>query len=212
MTDTATLLYPSVPASAPAATGTAVVPAAAFYPSVGAPSRAPAIVPAADATDATPPAKALVETTPQGQTPTANLMYGDSQALKARYGEPPARPSDLDFAIPDGWGDTAEDRAERRALGTAMAQLGAGTQVGHELWADVVRAGQAPVTVSEADCMASLGQVWGSRTDAMIDVAKTAIAQLSSKFPQAIPFLISSGLGNDPSFIRKIVAAVHRKQ
>jgi len=192
MTDPVAQLYPSAaPASAPA--GTAIVPAAS----------------AAAATEV-----AAAESVAVGKPNAAvNAMFSDSAAFPAaRFGEPAAQPRDLAFTAPPGWGDSAADQAERASLGAAMASMGAPASIARELWGDVVAAATRPVATTEAECMTALRAAWGSRTDANIELARRTITELAAKFPQAREYLISSGLGNDPAFIMKVVAATHRKR
>jgi hypothetical protein len=195
VTDVATLLFPSAVATPEPTAANALVPVASALAAV-------------QARQVAPGAGGEVI----GKDVAANLIYGGSSALSARHGEPAAQASDFNFAIPDGWGDTPADRAERALIAQGMSAAGASVSVGNELWSHIVAAAERPVTITEADSMAVLRKEWGSRTVSMVDIARQAVLDLAAVYPQVRAYLEHTNLGNDPELVKKIVAAVGRRR
>jgi hypothetical protein len=123
-----------------------------------------------------------------------------------------AQPGQISLDPPSGWDETPEVAADRQAVADAMAASGAGASLARELWSDITAAAARPVTTTEADGLAELRRVWGNQTEAKLAVARGRIAEMAAKYPGTMDYLNRTGLGNDPAFIRKIVARAGRRR
>jgi hypothetical protein len=79
----------------------------------------------------------------------------------------------------------------------------------YQAFMDTARNG--PIRTSEAAATAALQAEWGDKTEANVATAKAFIGQLEKTWPTVKAFLNSGGLGNDPVFIKQIVAHAKRR-
>jgi hypothetical protein len=130
-----------------------------------------------------------------------------------RFDEPPATPGSISLAAPtdEGWDLTAEGDAARARAADAMVAAGAGTTFAQEMWRDAIAASRADYQpMSREDGMAQLRRDLGHRADEKIASAQRLVQSAAQKDPSIIAYLEQTGLGNDPTFIRKLVARAAR--
>lgn len=149
--------------------------------------------------------------------PVAEVMPADFIATTnpVAWGEPAADAATIGGALervapmlPEA---TVPDRNERRAFAGALAQIGVGESLAAEIGTDLAAAtAKAFVGTKEAGT-AALTQLWGNRTAANLQAAKGVIDEMERAFPGTKQRLNETGLGNDPAFIRKVVAFAHAR-
>jgi hypothetical protein len=122
-----------------------------------------------------------------------------------------AGPGDVRLDQPYGWADDDAAKTDRQTIADAMVEAGSGATLARELWRDITQAATQPVTTTDTQAMTELRRIWGSGTDAKLAQARAAIDQVEQQRPGTKQFLADSGLGNDPSFIRKVVLGAGRK-
>ncbi|MHB8744588.1 MAG: hypothetical protein ACYC9L_15910, partial [Sulfuricaulis sp.] len=64
--------------------------------------------------------------------------------------------------------------------------------------------------ISADDAMAQLKTTWGNNTDAKMATAKAYVEKVSQQWPGFKDWLKTTGLGNDPAFIRALVAKAEK--
>ncbi|HVC59991.1 MAG TPA: hypothetical protein VND19_06460 [Acetobacteraceae bacterium] len=181
---------------------------AAMYPSA-----APA-APAAPET--TPPLAPAPPQAPEaGTAPPSNahLLYLDQPPTLSglvQWSEPPAASAaeiKLDISMYDHADTSPAGDAARAKLAEAMVAAGAGPTLAREFFADAARAARPGYqrTTAEA-CTAQLREQWGARYEAKMAGAMQLVRTAAAVDPQIGDFLRSTGLGNDPAFIRKLAA------
>ena len=79
----------------------------------------------------------------------------------------------------------------------------------YQAFADTARNG--PIRTTEAAATAALQAEWGDKTDANVATARAFVGELEKTWPSVKAFLNSSGLTNDPAFIKQIVAHAKRR-
>ena len=138
-------------------------------------------------------------------------LYGPSAPTRGYvdWAEPAAQARDYDLTAPAGVLDTSEaGQAAMTRLRDGFAEAGAGKTLAAELFQDAVRSrdgGFFPVSREMAE--RDLRQHYGRRYEAQLTAAKGLIQQVAQRCPEIISFLERSRLGDNPEFIRKVVAA-----
>ncbi len=193
----ASILYPTM-----AQSGAPVVDAPALPESVAAP--APAVA------SPTPPAPAPAPSSAAASTPGVvderRNFFSDVRAL-----EPPPT-SALDYAamrrVPD---DVTVGDGLPRAL-EAAAKSGIGMTAMSGFWNAYLDAERSPIQTTSDAARAALSQTYGAKVDAKLATAAQFIDDVAARWPGVKAMLIRTGLGNDPAFIRQIVACAEQRR
>lgn len=192
------------------ATPPASAPAAAPDPFAG--LRTPEPAPAAPAA---PPAN-VPKPEPMDLDDRAEAIYGHAVPTRGQvdWSEPAAEPAEYRLEAPPGMLDTSDEgKAAMDRLRSGFAEAGAGQTIARELFADAVRFQQGGAARTSKDTAeAQLRQQYGSKFDARMGEARALIQRVAQRCPEIITFLETTGLGNDPSFVRKVVAAGRRNR
>ena len=143
----------------------------------------------------------------------AELLYQDQPPTisgMVQWSEPPAASAaeiKFDVSLHDHADTSPAGDAARAKLAEAMVAAGAGPTLAREFFADAARAAKPGYqrTTAEA-CTAQLREQWGARYDAKMAGVMQLVRTAAAVDPQIGDFLRSTGLGNDPAFIRKLAA------
>lgn len=106
---------------------------------------------------------------------------------------------------------TVPDRNARRAFAAALEQVGVGQTVAREIFSDIATFNERPFTGTSEQAAAALDRIWGDAASEHLAAAKGVIVEVEKAYPGVKDFLNSSGLGNNPAFIRKIAAFAHAR-
>ena len=159
-----------------------------------------------------PPAETAPEPPP---SEPGEAIYGGTAPTRGfvDWEEPASTAADYELIAPRGLLDTSEaGRAAMDRLRDGFAEAGAGQTLAKELFADAVMAQQgAQFKVSMQSAEADLRRQLGSGYEAKIAAARGLIQRVAQRAPEIVPFLERTGLGNDPAFIQKVVAAAGRR-
>lgn len=196
----ASRLYGGMSAATPAP------PAAPPLPSAPAQQEAPP-----PATDSSDPGAAFSDTA-DALFPTMVPTNG-----YVDWNEPPAQPAEYELAEPEGteFRDyTPEGQAAEQRFRMALAEVGIGRTAAEEFWKDALAAQHRPAPTSRdmAAAERELRAAWGNRYEAKIGAARALVQQVARTSPEALEYLNRTGLGNDPAFIRKVVAWAEARQ
>ncbi|KUY52376.1 hypothetical protein WS45_24975 [Burkholderia sp. RF2-non_BP3] len=93
----------------------------------------------------------------------------------------------------------------------AMVKLGLGVTQAQAVWKASVDAVRSPVQTNMAGAEQTLRAEYGENFDANLAAAKDVIAQVEKTYPGVRQWLASTGLGNDPAFIRQVVDFAARR-
>ena len=128
------------------------------------------------------------------------------------WSEPAAQAAEYDLQAPPGVLDASDEgRAALGRLREGLAEAGAGPTLARELFGDAIRAHQEGRPVASRErAEAELRSHFGARYDAEVAAARGLVQRAAAKCPDIIPFLERTGLGNDPTFIRKLAARAAR--
>jgi hypothetical protein len=103
------------------------------------------------------------------------------------------------------------DARDRAAGAAAFEQLGVGATVARELYQDMATAMATPYQGTPDGAMVALTRLWGDQVNTKITTAQKAIDEFAAAYPGLKDLLVRSNLGNDPAFIRKVVAAAEAR-
>jgi hypothetical protein len=93
----------------------------------------------------------------------------------------------------------------------AMVKLGLGITQAHAIWDASVDAVRNPVTTNAEGAAQALQAEYGEKYEAKLAAAKDVITQVEKTFPGVRQWLASTGLGNDPAFIRQVIDFAARR-
>ena len=126
------------------------------------------------------------------------LGFNDQQPM-------PESPSQLSIDLPEGWSQTGSDE-DVGAFKEGIFAAGINQDLFNTLSTDFYHHAANPVTTTADDCMSELRREWGGQTDAKMKMAKAMVDRVAVKWPGVWDLLEQHGTGNDPKFIRKLVA------
>lgn len=214
--------------------------AARMYPSHG-PAPAPAASAAPPAETGQPVAEPTASAAPAGAEPATPRKpwsrWGEQSApLTAQpdtlpaepapltaadklYDAAPASPNELSPLMPlpadaeaAGFAMTPEAGAERAEVRTALHGAGLSRSEIGQAWGYAVRSAHPGYVAPDADATeAALRREYGAEFDANMTAARKFTAEMMAKSPAIRRHLRDTGLQNDASFIRAVVAAATRR-
>lgn len=190
---------PPAPAAAPSAAPNGADAAPAPAESAPAPvTGAPAAAAEADAPTPAPVAPGAVD--------ERRNFFADVRAIE------PAPSSPLDYAAmrraPD---DVYIGDGLPRAL-DAAAKSGIGMTAMSGFWNAYLDAERSPIQTTSDAARAALSQTYGAKVDAKLATAADFINDVAARWPGLKPMLNRTGLGNDPAFIRQVVACAEQRR
>ena len=148
---------------------------------------------------------------PPEETTIAQRLYGDmvptnSDVTWDEDAAPDARAYDLD-RVPDDLRDpdAAAHEAGQAQFREALLASGAGVTLSRELWNDAIRTERQPIRTTQAEAAAQLRARFGPQADAKLAAARGLLGKAIAKCPEIKVALERTGLGNDVSFIVKLV-------
>lgn len=139
-------------------------------------------------------------------------------AADRMFNSPLASPQDVQalMVLPDdpnaGFADTPEASAERREAASALHAAGLSRPEVEATWQFVVRSASPHYGAPDADATeAALRREYGADYEANMAAARKLTADIVARSPAIRRHLRDTGLQNDASFIRAVVASAKRR-
>jgi hypothetical protein len=93
----------------------------------------------------------------------------------------------------------------------AAAKAGIGVTAMQGFWNSFVDAAKTPIRTTPQAAQAALTAQWGDKTEAKLAAANGYIDTVAQRWPGVRDMLRQTGLGNDPAFIKQIVARAQQR-
>ena len=94
----------------------------------------------------------------------------------------------------------------------AAAKSGIGMTAMSGFWNAFIDAERSPIQTTSDAARAALTQTYGTKVDAKLATAAQFIDDVAARWPGLKPMLNRNGLGNDPAFIRQVIACAEQRR